>query len=147
FSTSDKGEWDDKFADRMQKPQAVNTIVERQGKPLDPRVAALLRDLTGDQKQLIERANALRKELKNLYLPTDHLDDLIAQLNQNLEKLRENPTAEAFRTQQEVLDRLRAEARVFNRGQAGFQPSLPRQQQVRGRILDERADPPIPGSE
>src|SRR5204863_30892 len=85
---------------------------------------------TGDQKQLIERANALRKELKNIYLPTDHLDDLIAQLNQNLEKLRENPTAEAFRTQQELLDRLRSEARVFNRAQAGFQPSLPRQQQV-----------------
>jgi hypothetical protein len=147
FSLSDKGEWDDKFADRMQKPQAVNTIVERQGKPLDPRVAALLRDLNGDQKQLIERANALRKELKNIYLPTDHLDDLIAQLNQNLEKLRENPTAEAFRTQQELLDRLRSEARVFNRAQAGFQPSLPRQQQVRGRILDEPATPPIPGYE
>jgi len=147
FSLSDKGEWDDKFADRMQKPQAVNTIVERQGKPLDPRVAALLRDLNGDQKQLIERANALRKELKNLYLPTDHLDDLIAQLNQNLEKLRENPAAENFRTHQELLDRLRSEARVFNRGQAGFQPSLPRQQQVKGRILDEPASPPMPGYE
>ncbi len=93
FSLSDKGEWDDKMADRMQKPQAVNTIVERQGKPLDPRVAALLRETDGTQKQLIERANALRKELKNLYLPTDHLDDLLAQLNQNLEKLRENPGA------------------------------------------------------
>ncbi len=147
FSLSDKGEWDDKFADRMQKPQAVNTIVERQGKPLDPRVAALLRDMNGDQKQLIERANALRKELKNLYLPTDHMDDLIAQLNQNLEKLRENPTPETFRMHQELLDRLRAEARVFNRGQANFEPSLPRQQQVRGRILDEPASPPIPGYE
>ncbi len=147
FSTSDKGEWDDKMADRMQKPQAVNTIVERQGKPLDPKVAAMLRDLNGEQKQLIERANALRKELKNLYLPTDHLDDLIAQLAQNLDKLRENPTAEAFRTQQEVIDRLRSEVRVFNRAQTGFQPSLPRQQQVRGRILDEPAGPPIPGYE
>ena len=147
FSTSDKGEWNDKMADRMQKPQAVNTIVERQGKPLDPRVAAMLRDLNGDQKQLIERANALRKELKNLYLPTDHLDDLIAQLAQNLDKLRENPTAETFRMQQEVIDRLRSEVRVFNRAQTGFQPSLPRQQQVRGRILDEPAGPPIPGYE
>jgi len=144
FSLSNKGEWADKFADRMQKPQAVNHIVERQGKPLDPKVAALLRDANGDQKQLIERANALRKELKNLYLPTDHLDDLIAQLNQNLEKLRENPTAETFRTQQELLDRLRSEARVFQRAHTGFQPSLPRNQQVRGRILDEPAGPVLP---
>lgn len=147
FSLSDKGEWDDKFADRMQKPQAVNTIVERQGKPLDPRVAALLRETEGTQKQLIERANALRKELKNLYLPTDHLDELMAQLNQNLEKLRENPAPETFRTQVELLDRLRNEARVFNRSASSFQPSLPRNQQVRGRILDEPASPPIPGYE
>ena len=56
FSLSNKGEWQDKFADRMQKPQAVNHIVERQGKPLDPKVAAMLRDAAGDQKQLIERA-------------------------------------------------------------------------------------------
>jgi hypothetical protein len=147
FSLSEKGEWDDKFANRMQKPQEVNTIVEHQGKPLDPRVAALLRDLDGNQKQLIERANALRKELKNLYLPTDHLDDLIAQLNQNLEKLRENPNPEAFHTHQELLDRLRSEARVFSGAQNGFQPSLPRQKRVRGRILDEPATPPIPGYE
>ena len=147
FSLANKSEWSDKFADRMQKPQAVNHIVERQGKPLDPKVAALLRDLDGDQKQLIERANALRKELKNLYLPTDHLDDLIARLNQNLERLRENPTAEAFRTQQELIDRLRSEARVFHRPMAGFQPSLPRNQQVRGRILDEPASPPLPAYE
>ena len=147
FNLSNKGEWQDKFADRMQKPQAVNHIVERQGKPLDPKVAALLRDMNGDQKQLIERANALRKELKNVYLPTDHLDDLIARLNQNLDKLRENPTAETFRTQQELIDRLRSEARVFNRGQNGFQPSLPRDQQVRGRILDEPASQPLPAYE
>ena len=144
FSLANKGEWSDKFADRMQKPQAVNHIVERQGKPLDPKVAALLREMDGDQKQLIERANALRKELKNLYLPTDHLDDLIAQLNQNLEKLREAPTAETFRTQQELLDRLRSEARVFQRAGTGFQPSLPRHQQVRGRILDGPAAPVLP---
>ena len=144
FSLANKGEWQDKFADKMQKPQAVNHIVERQGKPLDPKVAALLRDMDGDGKQLIDRANALRKELKNLYLPTDHLDDLIAKLNQNLERLRENPTAESFRTQRELLDRLRAEARVFHRAQAGFQPSLPRNQQVRGRILDEPASPSLP---
>lgn len=147
FSLSDKGEWDDKFADRMQKPQAINTIVERQGKPLDPRVAAMLRDLEGDQEQMIERANALRKELKNLFLPTDHLDDLIAQLSQNLEKLRETPDEETFREQVELIDELRSEARVFNRAQSGFQPSLPRNQQVRGRILDEPAVKPIPGYE
>jgi hypothetical protein len=147
FSLSDKGEWNDKFADRMQKPQDVNTIVERQGKPLDPKVAALLRDMEGNQKQIIERANALRKELKNLYLPTDHLDELVSQMAQNLDRLRENPTAETFRTQQELLDRLRTEARVFNRAQTGFVPSLPREQRVRGRILDEPATPPLPGYE
>lgn len=147
FSLSDKGAWDDKLADRMQKPQEVNTIVERQGRPLDPKVAALLRDTEGNQKQLIERANALRKELKNLYLTTDHLDDLVAQMAQNLDRLRENPTAEAFRTQQELLDRMRSEARVFNRAQTGFVPSLPREQRVRGRILDEPATPPLPGYE
>jgi hypothetical protein len=147
FSTSDKGEWNDKFAERMQKPQEVNTIVERQGKPLDPKVAAMLRDMEGEQKQLIERANALRKELKNLYLPTDHLDEITAQMAQNADRLRENPTAENFRTQRELLDRLRNEARVFNRAQTGFVPSLPREQRVRGRILDEPAAPPLPGYE
>lgn len=147
FSLSDKGEWDDKFADRMQKPQEVNTIVERQGKPLDPKVAAMLRDMAGDQKQLIERANALRKELKNLFLPTDHLDDLVARMAHNADRLRENPSAEAFRTQRELLDLLRNEARVFHRAQTGFLPSLPRDQRVRGRILDEPAAPPLPGYE
>ncbi len=147
FSLSDEGEWDNDMLKRMKKPKDVNIIVERQGKPLDPNVAALLRDMDGTQKQLIERANALRKELKNLYLPTDHLDDLIAQLNLNLEKLRENPTAEVFRMQQEVIDQLRSEARVFNHAQTSFQPSLPRQQQVRGRILDEPPGPAIPGYE
>ena len=85
--------------------------------------------------------------MKNLFLPTDHLDDIVAQMTQNLDRLRENPTAEAFRTQQELLDRLRSEARVFNRAQSGFIPSLPRKQEVRGRILDEPAGPPIPGYE
>ena len=147
FSTSDKGEWNDKFADRMQKPQEVNTIVERQGKPLDPKVAAMLREMEGEQKQLIERANALRKELKNLYLPTDHLDELTAQMAHTTDRLRENPTAENFLTQRELLDRLRNEARVFNRAQTGFVSSLPREQRVRGRILDEPATPPLPGYE
>jgi hypothetical protein len=147
FSLSDKEEWKDDMIDRMQKPQAVNQIVERQGKPLDPRIGAMLRETTGEHKQLIERANALRKELKNIFLPTDHLDDLIDKLNQNLDRLRENPSPEAFRMQQELLAEIKNEARVFNRGQAGFEPSLPRQQQVRGRILDEPANPPIPGYE
>ena len=43
----------------------------------------------------------------------------------------------------QTLDKLRGTLRVFHQAHAGFQPSLPREQQVRGRVLDD-ADPPPP---
>src|SRR5262249_5967058 len=80
FSVADAGKWTDDIAKRMGNPQAKNQIVERQGGRLDPKVAEMLRDLTAKQEQIIERAKAIRKELKNLYLPTDHLDELLTTL-------------------------------------------------------------------
>jgi hypothetical protein len=147
FSLSDAGKWTDDMAKRMDKPQKKNAIVERQGGKLDPRVAALLRDLTSKQEQVIERLKAIRKELKNLYLPTDHLDDLMKTLTTNLQRLKERPDAELFRVQMETLDRLRRSVKVFRAANAGFQPSVPRRQVIRGRVLDEPSRQAIPGYE
>ncbi len=147
FSPHDAGEWKDKYAERMEKPKAVNKIVERQGKPLDPRVAEMLRDMTGTQEQMIERVKVIKKEFKNLYLPTDYLDDIEKQMTANLERMKERPNPDVFRMQAETIDRLRNEMSVFNRAVAGFQASVPRDQAVRGRVLDEPAWQTTPGYE
>ena len=135
------------MVDRMRDPKPVNQIVERAGKPIDPRVADALRDLDSKQEQVIERIKAVRKELRNLYLPTEDLDDAIDQLTANLEKLKEQPSAEVFRSQVETLDKLRGSVVVFNRASSAFQPSVQRDQTVKGAILDEPAWQTIPGYE
>jgi hypothetical protein len=147
FSVADVGKWTDDIAKRMGKPQAKNQIVERQGGRLDPKVAEMLRDLTSRQEQLIERVKTIRKELKNLYLPTDHLDELLANLTANLEALKQRPDPELFRLQVQTLDRLAGTVRVFHAAQANFQPSLPREQVIRGRVLDEPTRLTLPGYE
>jgi len=147
LSVADSGKWTDDMAKRMDKPQKKNKIVERQGGKLDPRVAAMLRDLNSKQEQVIERIKAIKKELKKLYLPTDHLDDLMKTLNQNLERLKQRPDADLFRLQVRTLDRLRNAVRVFRTANAGFEQSLPRQQVIRGRVLDEPSRQTIPGYE
>src|SRR5205814_3144878 len=136
FSTEDAGKWNDDIAKRLGKPQAKNFIVERKDGRLDPKVAEMLKDLTSRQEQLIERVKAVRKELRNLYLPTDHLDEALAQLAANLEALKEQPDAELFRLQSQALDQLRSTVRVFRSPVSGFQPSLPRERSLHGRVLD-----------
>ena len=147
FSLADAGKWTDDMAARMEKPQAKNSIVERQGDKIDASVAEMLQDLTGTQEQIIERLKTIRKELKNLYLPTEHLDELMAQLNANLASLKERPNAELFRMQQQTIDRLRSALKVLHQAHSGFQPSVPRDQAVQGRILDEPASAALPGYE
>lgn len=147
FSVKDAGEWKDEMADRMKPPQAVNKVVERQGKPLAPEVADKLRDWESRQEQIIQRLKVIRKKLDNLYLPTDDLDALANQLTSNLDRLKENPDAEVFRLQRQTLDRLVGTLMVFNRAAAEFAPSLPREQKVRGSILDEMSAPSLPGYE
>jgi hypothetical protein len=147
FSLEDAGKWTDDVTKRMQKPQAKNFIVERKDGRIDPRVADMLRDLSSHQEQMIERVKAIRKELKNLYLPTDHVDDVLAQLTANLEALKAQPDPELFRLQSQVLDQLRNTVRVFQTPTSGFQPSLPRERALHGRILDEPARDPLPGYE
>jgi hypothetical protein len=147
FSLSDVGKWRDDMAKRLEKPQAKNYLVERQGDKISAREAAQLRDLTSKQEQVIERIKAIRKELRNLYLPTEHLDDLAAALAANLENLKERPDAELFRLQLQTLARLRSAAQVFRGASAGLQPSLPRERAIRGRILDEPTVPALPGYE
>jgi len=144
FSTKDAGKWTDDIIGRMDKPQQVQKIVERQGDAFSADKAEQLRDLTSDQEQLIERIKSIRKDLKNLYLPTDHLDSAIAELTANLEALKESPGPEVFRRQRQALDRLTATLRVFRAARSDFQPSLPRDQQIRGRILDDPARPVHP---
>lgn len=145
FSVADAGKWTDDMASRMGKPQDKNYIVERQDGKMDPRVAEMLRDLTSDHEQIIERVKAIRKELKNLYLPTDHLDEILAELQGQLDRLKERPTAEVFRLQAQTLDKLRGTMRVFHQASSNFQPSLPREQIVKGRIVDDADRPPPPG--
>jgi hypothetical protein len=147
FSLADAGKWKDDMVKRMDKPQKKNYIVERQGDKIDAKIAALLRDNASKQEQIIERIKAIKKELKNLYLPTEHLDEIAAALQANLASLKDRPEAELFRLQLETLDKLRGTLRVFRSASAGFQPSLPRQRLIRGRVLDEPARPTIPGYE
>jgi hypothetical protein len=122
-------------------------IVERQDGKLDPRIAEMLRDLSSDQEQLIERIKAIKKELKELYLPTEQLDEIEAQLTANLDRLKEKPDGDVFRQQQQTLDKLRATVRVFSPSASGFTPSVAREQAVRGDVLDEPARQTIPGYE
>ena len=134
------------MAARMGKPQDKNYIVERQDGRMDPHVAEMLRDLTSEHEQIIERVKAIRKELKNLYLPTDHLDEILAELQGQLDRLQgaaDAPSCSACRAQ--TLDKLRGTLRVFHQAHSNFQPSLPREQVVRGRVLDDADRPPPPG--
>ena len=147
FSLHDSGKWKDDYGKRLEKPQKKAYIVERQDGKIDAKTALMLRDLTSKQEQIIERLKAIRKELKNLYLPTEHLDDLAAALESNLDQLKDRPEAELFRMQEQSLDRLRGALRVFAAASANFQPSLPRDRQVRGRILDDPNRPALPGYE
>jgi hypothetical protein len=147
FSVADAGKWTDDMAKRMDKPQAKHSIVERQDGKIDARTAEMMLDLESKQEQMIERIKAVRKELKNLYLPTDHLDDIAAELVENLGMLRDRPDAEVFRQQARALERLQGALRVIHQANAGFQPSVAREQAVRGRVLDEPARRAPPGYE
>ena len=147
FSLSDVGEWTDDMINRMDKPQAKNSIVERQGGKLDASVAELMRDMNSKQEQIIERLKTIRKDLKNLYLPTEHLDQLIDQMQANLHSLNDRPTSDIFRLQKQTLERVRGVLQVFHQAHSGFQASLPREQRVRGNVLDDPARSVPPGYE
>jgi hypothetical protein len=147
FSLSNVGRWTTDMAKRLGPAKEKNYIVERQDGKLDPRVAALLRDLETKQEQLIERIKAVRHELRNLYLPTDHLEEMEQKMAIDLGSLKERPDAELFRIQSATLEKLQSAVRVFRGANAGFQPSLPRARAVRGDIVDEPARPTVPGYE
>src|SRR5207302_1035209 len=117
------------------------------GDRFDARMAAQLRDLGSKQEQVIERLKAIKKELRNLYLPTEHLDELATALATNLESLKDRPEADLFRLQLQTLAKLRSAARVFRGANSGLEPSLPRERSIRGRVLDEPAPPALPGYE
>jgi hypothetical protein len=147
FSLHDAGKWKDEYAKRLEKPQQKRYIVERQDGKFDAKSAAMLRDLTSKQEQVIERLKAIKKELRNLYLPTEHLDDLAADLKAGLASLKERPDGDLFRVQMQSLERLRGALRVFQGAGTSFQPSLPRERALKGRVLDEPARQVIPGYE
>ena len=147
FSLNDAGGFDDEAMKRMGKPQAKHKIVERLDGKIDAEIAKLMQDLNSNQEQTIERLKTLRKELRNVYLPTRHLDGLLAELTANLDALKESPDPETLKRQMQLLDELRITLRVLRRPESGYEPSLPRWQVVRGRVLDEPARPPLPGYE
>jgi hypothetical protein len=147
FSVADKGKWTDDMAKRLDKPQAKQFIAERQGDKLDAKIGELFRDFENRQEHMVERIKAIKKELRNLYLPTEHLDEIEAQLVAGLDRLKERPDAEAFRQHKEGLDKLRAAVRVFQSPNGGVESSVPRERGIRGRALDDPARPPLPGYE
>ena len=147
FSLHDAGKWKDEYTKRMDKAQKKEYIVERQGDKIDAKTAALMRDVTSKQEQVIERLKAIKKELRNLYLPTGQFDEISAELEATLASLKEQPDADLFRLQEQTLDRLRNSLRVFRGANAGFQPSLPRERALVGRVLDEPGAQGIPGYE
>jgi hypothetical protein len=147
FSLKSSGTFDDETIKTMGKAQDKPKIVERMDGKIDAEVAAMMQDLNSDTEQIIERLKILRKELRTVYLPTRHLDGLLAELTANLDALKERPDPEAFKRQMYLIDQVRVALRVFRRPGSGLEPSLPRRQIVRGRVLDEPARPPLPGYE
>lgn len=147
FSVKDAGEWKDEMADRAEAPQSTYQIVERQGPPISPEVAAKLRDMEGQQEQVLSRVKQIKKNLDNLFLPTEQLDEAQRNLSAAMDRLRQQPDPEAFRQQIESLEKLIGAVMVFDRPDSTFQPSLPRESTLRGEILDESVNPPLPGYE
>jgi hypothetical protein len=147
FSLKDAGKWRDEILKKLDKPQAKHYQVERQGDKIDHKIVAQMFDLESKQEQVIERLKAIKKELRNLYLPTDHLDELMRDLTDNLDSLKERPDDDLFRLQMQTLDRLRGTVSVFRGAGSNFQPSLPRERVLRGRVLDEPESAPLPGYE
>lgn len=148
FSTHEGGQWKDNLAGKMEAAKDMKKmLVDSAGKPIDPNVAAMLNEANSSTEQLIERVKSLKKELKNLYLPTDSLTKLTEELSRNLERLKEKPSADLFRIQQQTLVRLGGELIVVGNPSSGFQPSVPRPQTVKGRVLDEPAWQTTPGYE
>ena len=144
FNTKDAGRWKDSIVQKLRAAKRRHRIVERQGAPLDPRIAERMRDTSSRHDQVIERIKALKKQLDRLYLPSDHLDELMKKMAANLDRLTHTPDPEIFRQQVELLDRLAGAVVVFARPESVYQQTLPREQIVRGRILDEPARPTPP---
>lgn len=147
WNVKDAGTFDESITKKMGAAGPTERRVERLDKPIDARTADALRDLHATHGQVIERIKAIKKELNNLFLPTEHLDELMAELIGTIEALRERPAPDLFRLQAQTLDRLRNSARMFRAAGSGVQPSLPRTQAVRGKVLDEPARPTHPGYE
>ncbi|MEO8205274.1 MAG: hypothetical protein ABI615_03780 [Chthoniobacterales bacterium] len=148
FTNNGYGEFKaEKDVDKMGPANKIEKRVEKQGPPMDPKVAAMMRDLKGSQEQMIQRVNALKKEFKNLFLPTDRLDEISNQLSRNMDRMKESPDEGFFRDQLQALDQLRKEMLVFNQAYSGNQTSVPRAQAVQGRILDEPPSQTTPGYE
>ena len=112
---------------------------DKPGKPLDPALSKMLYDLDSRQKQFMEHVKAIEKKFKKAYLPTGEITGLISQLNKNLDRLKECPSPEIFRMQEQLVSQLRQKIIVSDHAVSNWVPSVPRQQIVRGRIIHEPA--------
>jgi hypothetical protein len=142
-----EGDWKLEQLEKMEQPGDVGVLVDRRGKALDAAVAEKFYQASAKQEQVIKRLNALKKDLDALFLPTDHLDELAVQMAANLDRLQERPDPEGFKRQAKLLEQLGSTVIVFRRPTSQQRPSLPREQRVRGRILDEPAWPTPTGYE
>ncbi len=151
FSQRDSAKFKKEAIDTMGEAQDKRKIVER----MDPNAQKFTKEMLDKmydlnnktKEQVIERVKTIKKELNNLYLPTEELDKLAKELEINLDRMQGNPDPELFRMQADALSRLVSLARVLDQAQSSFQPSIPRSQKVRGRVLDEPAWQVIPGYE
>ena len=148
FSLHDTGKWKDEFVKRMDKPQKKHYIVERQGDKIDAKTAALLRDLTSKQEQVIERLKAIKKELRTVYLPTEHLDKLAAELEANLASLKEQPDpGHVPPASANPRPAARRAARLPQRQAPASSRACRANAAIQGRVLDEPGRQAIPGYE
>ncbi len=144
YSESPNGEWNKDDAKRMRKADDTFTIVDRPGKPVDPKIIATLYDHETDKFQVLQRVKTLRKELKGLFLPNEKMieEDL-----SNIErKLRETSDADVFVFEKQVLNRV--EGLVLNwQPVSTVEASVPRSQGVRGDVHDQPPSQANPGYE
>ena len=125
----------------------VAEMAQKKGEKFTPDQMEAMRDPNSKVKQTIDNIKALKKDLKNLYLPAGKLAALEAELAANLDQLKEKPTAELVRKQMRALEQLKQTLKVLEHARSSLQPTLPRNQEIRSAVLDEPSRQTVPGYE
>lgn len=144
---TEKGSFDADDIKDMDPPKEHIEMAQKKGEKFSPELMESMRDPNSKVKQTIDNIKALKKDLKNLYLPAGKLAALEAELSANLEQLKERPTPELVRRQMRALEQLKQTLKVLDRARSSLQPTLPRNQEIRSAVLDEPSRATVPGYE